>query len=749
MVLFLVWAGIFTTISYSQENSTSGNIFFKVIANQTQKPITNCTLYVQADTTYCFFCDSGDTFKRMVFYPGIYTIRVRAQGFDTLNIPAVTLVAKQDTTIVLSLRTRDTLHELSPMLITDTLMQSKSKPSFSSIKHQELINTVGTANDLNRVLASYPGVTSFGSNTIENAIMVRGGVAYENSYLVDGMELRSVNHFFTLNLSGGAFGFINTDLVQEVNFYTGDIPVFLPPKISSIIAIKLREGKSAKPSFGCNLNIAGLGLLVDGATRNNRFRYLANARWNDLRFLEKYITGKGIPNFGDGIIKLVYQASDLMTISLVGLVSYDFLRTQPIWEDGSENLIYQKELVQSGTSFVTKINRKPIENVFGLFWCTVDDHYYQEEVFGPGAWIRRHFTHENKRQYLTLSDALVYHFNDYNHLTFGLDGRFSWCYTYYQDIRYQIDHDSTLNCLSVGGFAEGVMGTELVSFHVGIRGDSYSLITDHGISPRLGIILTLPQYGRFFLSGGMLYQLPAYVEEKLPYALNRSGNRPFRLNDFQLQRCWQGSIGYTKQLKESHEFIACGYLKWYDREYTFINPYKRLMEKNFQLINGQWVRRIHEPKGRKRSMGIEITLMKKPINRFKYSLSTSLSSIQNKYSNGRWYPDEHDIQLALKSKMEITFGKFQRLALGFSSWRGRPCNDSLSFLSEDYFNKRYDPLFILDMRYGLNIQKARFQFGLYFELMNILNQTSIVHTDGEIEQRMNGILPVGGINIAF
>ena len=635
--------------------------------------------------------------------------------------------------------------------------------SMTRMDHDQIMNTAGTANDLNRVLAINPGVTTNG--TIEdNAIVVRGGSSAENAYIIDGMELENINHFFTFERTGGAIGFINADLVEKLDFYTGGIPASMPPKISSVIDIKLRDGSTETRRGQCDLNISGLGAVLEGGFFGVKGSYLANFRWNDMRFLKRFITEGDIPRFGDGLVKLVFHPSDRHVLEALGVASYDFFRSIPTWESDPDSKVYQKELSQGALGLSSKFTGNLFQNALSLSFTSIHDEYFEDytgfiDTIGgniPGQFLStRIFSGENRRATVDLHEDISFFFGPRLRLDMGCLGRFTRYHVRHQENYFYWNSfgDSTVDGIQTGGYAQGTLKTGYVTVIAGLRGDYYSLITDYGVAPKIGIAVAPPDCGTFSINGGISYQLPPWIDQRLWYFLTPyHGGVAFHMEDFTLQRCWQGGIGYEKPFRQSGLVKTEAYIKWYDREYPYWYPEQAHFADSIQEIDGKEQWRLISPHGKKRAFGLEVSLKQKPSDRFFYNMSASFASVRDQYINGLWYNDKNDVQAASTLILGSSIGKYQRISVRFSASQGRPYTTS-GFDSTEYYTKRFDPVYSVNVRYGIDYQGKRMGFSAYLEALNVLNQTSFVYQEyyqGEyMNRRMNGILPLAGVTVSF
>ncbi|MFN3695073.1 MAG: carboxypeptidase-like regulatory domain-containing protein [Ignavibacterium sp.] len=114
--------------------------------------------------------------------------------------------------------------------------------SVRNFSYEELRRSPGGFEDVIRALSVLPGVAQ--ADAGRNDLIVRGGAPSENLYLVDGIEVPNINHFGTQGATGGPLSYINLDFVKETSFSTGGFPVLYGDKLSSVLKINLRNGRT-------------------------------------------------------------------------------------------------------------------------------------------------------------------------------------------------------------------------------------------------------------------------------------------------------------------------------------------------------------------------------------------------------------------------------------------------------------------------------------------------------------------------
>jgi hypothetical protein len=752
-------------------------------------------------------------------------------GYDTLTIPNILVKSGLNNTVNFALESSN-LHELDKVLVVGRKLDRK-KPeqttSVTKINNFELSHTAGTGNDVNRVLAILPSTVSGVGQGFDNDLLVRGGHSRENVYLIDGIQFDNASHFSSLSSSGGSIGFLNSSLVQSIEFYAGGFPARMPSRLSSVIDLKLRTGSFTERKSQIDLNMSGLGLTTEGPILKEKGSYLASLRLVDLRFLKQMLSAVGeLPRYGDLQLKAVYTPSANQTIKIVGLGAFDHFSENPEnWPFGDSvaEVKYDEYLYQGGGGIFWDAGNDKARNILGFSGTARYEQFYDDlthlsrspeldtfkfnysqygtneivvdSIIDPGDTLyvetgrygrKRVYGTDDKRYGLNFTDDFTLYVGDQSQINAGLFGDYQHFYIKDQqgfdgvsfDIylpdsitptivpgSYNTYHpytiDSALGTMHAGSYLEFVFQQGIFKVVAGLRGDYYTLLTDYGISPRLGFSLAIPSAGTFSASGGLLYQFPSEFSGLLREIIMRSPywlEQKISLQDARLQRNWQYVLGYERQIGESHLFTAETYLKWYDREYPFVSPGER---KYGEVVNRTWVWSLDDPRGEKRAYGLELSFQKKKYDRFYYCMSYSHFQVENKYTDGKWYDDEYSIRNALGVSVGSNFLKHHGVSLRVQASEGKPYSPAVFDITrnkwrtdttKEYYSSRLDPLLSFNLRYSFNIYRAWGNITGYLEVWNFLNNKPVVEryldaNRGFLDYTTNGILPVAGVTVDF
>ena len=108
-----------------------------------------------------------------------------------------------------------------------------------------------------------PSVASVGENRQD--MLVRGGGPTENGFIIDNIYIPSISHFNTPDgRSNGPIGLINTEMVDDIEFFSNGFPAEYGNKLSSYGNIRYRNGKKDSLAANISLGMGGAGGLVEG-----------------------------------------------------------------------------------------------------------------------------------------------------------------------------------------------------------------------------------------------------------------------------------------------------------------------------------------------------------------------------------------------------------------------------------------------------------------------------------------------------
>jgi hypothetical protein len=194
-------------------------------------------------------------------------------------------------------------------------------------KGLERIPSIGAENDIVGAFQVTPGVVTTGDQG--GQLYVRGGTPIQNKILLDGMTIYNPFH------SIGFFSIFETELVKNVDIYTGGFDSRFGGRISSIMDITYRDGN--KKNFGGKVSVSPFlaKLVVEGPMYRAKKEgdgagsFIFSAKHSLLDYISKDLyrgvnNGNGLPyNFTDVYGKMTFATGQGSRVSLFGFNNYD------------------------------------------------------------------------------------------------------------------------------------------------------------------------------------------------------------------------------------------------------------------------------------------------------------------------------------------------------------------------------------------------------------------------------------------
>lgn len=161
--------------------------------------------------------------------------------------------ATSDTLINVALEQKNELSEVE-------VIASRPQASFNTIrlspKEIEHIPSLTGKPDVMRSLQLLPGIQT--TNEGSGNLLVRGGDAGQNLYLLDNVPLIYVHHL------GGFMSVFNPDMINSVDIYKGGFPARYGNKLSSIVDIAQREGNHTEKLSSLSVGFTDIAYSSEG-----------------------------------------------------------------------------------------------------------------------------------------------------------------------------------------------------------------------------------------------------------------------------------------------------------------------------------------------------------------------------------------------------------------------------------------------------------------------------------------------------
>ncbi len=262
-----------------------------------------------------------------------------SNGFYELTVDAdkqVTVVfshlSHKNVTVTLTLSNGEDF-EFNPVMNTQVDQIGEVVISTNRRKRIEGITTIspktirlipGANAGVENLLKSLPGVSS--NNELSTQYSVRGGNYDENLVYVNEIEV--YRPFLIRSGQQEGLSFVNTDLVQNVDFSAGGFQAKYGDKLSSVLDITYKR----PVGFGASIDASLLGASasIEGVSANGKLSGIAGVRYRDNSLLvnSKETETNFRPTFIDAQTFFTYKFSSKFHLDFLGNISlnkYDYV----------------------------------------------------------------------------------------------------------------------------------------------------------------------------------------------------------------------------------------------------------------------------------------------------------------------------------------------------------------------------------------------------------------------------------------
>ena len=295
----------------------------RVIDRLTRQPVPFAAVVISGQPGKGAMADSAGKFTIAQVKPGIYRLSASMLGYRSA-LTSEYIVSAGTPFIEIELEKEAQGIETVTVMPSPVRRTAESPVSVRTIGLREIEKSPGSNRDIARIVRSYPGV-SFSPVGYRNDLIVRGGGPSENRFFMDGIEIPNINHFATQGASGGPVSLVNSDLIREIDFYTGAFPADRAGALSSVLDFRLRDGDPDRQRFRATLGASEVGLSGSGHI-GEKATFLFSARQSYLQMLFKLLGLPFLPNYIDAQAKVRIRFSQRDELTVLALAGIDNMR---------------------------------------------------------------------------------------------------------------------------------------------------------------------------------------------------------------------------------------------------------------------------------------------------------------------------------------------------------------------------------------------------------------------------------------
>ena len=261
---------------------------------------------------------------------GNYQIRIPLNEEVTITFSHVSyksfvrkITAKSRTVIRLSPTLLLKTENLEEVVIKD---QRNAASGIQSIDIKTVKTLIGPNAGIENTLMTLPGVNN--NNELSTQYNVRGGNFDENLVYVNGIEV--YRPFLVRSGQQEGLSFINTNMVQNINFSAGGFQAKYGDKLSSVLDITYRKPKETATTIDASL--LGASVTFEGQFLDKKLSTITGVRYRDnsLFVNSKQIEINFRPRFTDMQTYLSYEFSEKFNLNFLGNFSLNNYNYRPL-----------------------------------------------------------------------------------------------------------------------------------------------------------------------------------------------------------------------------------------------------------------------------------------------------------------------------------------------------------------------------------------------------------------------------------
>lgn len=249
---FTLIAVLLFIVSAAQEGTIRGFVY----EESTGEPVLFTNVYLHKTTLGSTTNENG-YFSIANIPPGEYTLMITALGYDSLTDK---VSVQPDQIITKKYFVKKASVSIRGVDITADRSEARNETSTSVAKLNpediDRIPSVGGQADIAQYMQVLPGVIFTGDQG--GQLYIRGGAPIQNKVLLDGLTIYNPFH------SIGLFSVFDTDIIRNVDVYTGGFGAQYGGRISSIMDITTRDGNKKRFAGNLSANTFGANLSLEG-----------------------------------------------------------------------------------------------------------------------------------------------------------------------------------------------------------------------------------------------------------------------------------------------------------------------------------------------------------------------------------------------------------------------------------------------------------------------------------------------------
>ncbi len=751
---------LITLLVSSQAYSQTGTISGLVVNQATQEPLPSANVLIVGTQLGSSTSVDGNFVIENVPV-GTYQVRASYIGFAPLVVSDIVVKVAKPAELKIQLQQSDV--DIDEVEVTASYFQKTpdAAVSIQRLSYEEIRRSPGGFEDVVRAISVLPGVAQ--AQPGRNDLVVRGGAPSENLFVVDNIEIPNINHFGTQGASGGPLSYINLDFVRETSFSTGGFGARYGDKMSSVLSIDLRDGRT--DAFGGKLTLSAsqFGIDIEGPLARNG-SYVLSTRRSYLDFIFKAAGFGFVPEYWDFLGRTSYKLDKSNSITFLVVGAIDNVR---FFNDDDDKRFDNSRVL--GTSQNQYASGASWYHLFGSGYTTVTlgRSYVSYNGIQRDSLLNPIFTNKSKEGETSLRGDVLFQLSGKNELSAGVVLKAISFKSNLALPNFITSFGDTLSTQINNYAATGFKGaayaqysrsvTHHLQLTLGSRFDYFSMIErQFYFSPRASLTFEFSGLTSLNASVGTYHQNPSYI-----WLVANSENRALKS-----ARADQYILGVEHLLRPDLKFRAEVFLKKYtnypasmDRTYLVLSNTGGGFGGSDDNYASFGLDRLVSV-GEGRSYGLELLLQKKLSDVPLYGLvSVTLAKTLFTALDGIERPGSFDQRAIVNIAGGYKFNERWEASSKFRFSSGRPYtpfNTNGTQNIADYNSQRTRSAHSLDVRVDRRWNFAAWNLIAYVDIQNVYNNKlsggvrwNAREQQVEFDESSIGILPSIGVSAEF
>jgi len=735
----------------------TGFVKGKIIDINSQLPLVGANIVIKS-TSLGTISDEDGYFSIEDIPNGNYSISASYIGYKTVYLSDIWV--RPNAYDFLNVKLEQSVIQIDDITVEENFFKKSLVNEFQSVSfnRDDMRRSPGSGQEITRIINTLPSVASVGENRQD--MMVRGGGPTENGFLIDNIYIPSISHFQQADgRSNGPVGIINTDMVENLDFYSNGFSSKYGNKLSSFGDITYRSGNREKSEGYGLLGMGGLGFLIEGPV-SNKVSYITSFRMSYLDIIADAINASGgMPSYNDFQTKIDYKPNIYNTFSILVIAGgslYDRDKKGALDVGESEYGELKNNQLTIGINYKRIWNEKAYSNTS----LSISNKYSKVNFSNINT---------DTLVFKNIEEADIFNFRQINHikiasqtnLEFGFDAQ--WTTQYYDYLRKlndsnilldEIKFDQKVSISNYSAFltVKKNLGRKLIS-SIGLRTDLNDYENTTLISPRINLDYEIVNSKtNLIFNIGDYYQNPPAI-----YVANKTSDR------LKSARARQYSVCLEHMITASTKFSVSAYQKDYNN--SPILPNSNLHNDPTFLFDELRMYNGIVSEGSASSKGLEVLIQKKRVENFYGLIGGSIFNSTFIDFEGIERNRNHNYRYIFNIVGGYRPKSDWELSIRWSYFGGRPytpinleasISNNEQYSDVENFNENKTPDYhSLFVRYERRYNLKKSNLILFFEIWNTYNRENIEtfffsKERDSIEKILYfSTIPVGGFGIEF